>query len=99
LNQIAVHYPVMSIEAKKVHAILLSDGWHQVEPGTFTFARQEFIITSGSKTRRTDTSDLSTNFFFLPTGICPYWFQCIESSSRKQLHGPLTAVHAMRTNG
>jgi hypothetical protein len=89
----------MSIETKKVHAILLADGWHQVERGTFTFAKQEFITTLGKKIRRKDSWDLSTNIFFLPTGICAYWFQCIESSSKNQLHGPLTAVQAMRTDG
>jgi hypothetical protein len=69
----------MSIETKNVHAILLADGWHQVEPGTFTFARQEFIITLGKKIRRKDSSDLATNIFFFPTGICPYWLQAMRT--------------------
>lgn len=82
----------MAIDALKVTAVLLADGWHETEEygdeGTvFELVKWEFIDTDKAEGL---THDAGAH------GICPTGFQFIDKRSGDMIAGPLTSIIAVR---
>lgn len=79
----------LAIDVEKVTHVLLSDGWHLVEPKTFTLDAYEFL-------EYPDDPD-GDGFLLLgggQSGMCATGFAFREGEFR--VSGPLTALIAVR---
>ncbi len=82
----------LAIDAEKVVQVLLADGWHHVEPKTFSIDSYEILEYPDDPTLR-DEHRLVLHAGG-QSGICASGFTFVESGWR--VSGPLTAVLAVR---
>jgi hypothetical protein len=84
----------LAIDTNRVTRVLLIDGWHDVEPGSFDLDSYEFGYVPDSYLPKGLVS-------FQPThrggesGVCATGFTFIEQGTDVVVYGPLTAVHAV----
>jgi hypothetical protein len=75
----------LAIDVKKVAAVLLVDGWHDVTKDSFTIDAYEYLW------RRSTDPDVDP---FVSSGGDGFEFK--DAKTRSFLMGPLTAIHAVR---
>lgn len=73
----------LAIEASKVERVLLADGWHRVEPGSFGLDSYEYV--DGNETIHKGGA----------SGIAAVGFSFRDNASKAIMAGPLTSVVAV----
>lgn len=73
----------LNVELDQVHAVLLADGWHELDPGTLSLGPYEFFA-DGLSLHRGGNS-----------GTCPTGFEFNEVGGTR-IAGPLTSILAYR---
>ena len=80
----------LALEVSTIEEILLSDGWHPIQPGSFYLDSYEF----GEDTRHPDRT------YWLHTGgangICATGFWARTPDGKTLIAGPLTSLLAIR---
>ena len=79
----------LAINVHHVTQVLLSDGWHEVDDGTFTIDSYEFLDGGGDDAQALHLGGNS--------GICATGFR-FKNSNRDYTCGPLTAIYAVRSS-
>ena len=79
----------LEINVRHVTQVLLSDGWHEVDSGSFTIGSYEFLDRAAGEAR--------TLHAVGDNGICAAGFR-FKNSSRDYTSGPLTAILAVRSS-
>lgn len=81
----------LRIDAQKVVQVLLADGWHQIEPKSFSIDSYEFLEFEDDPAPDSDGFLLHGGG---QSGVCASGFTFIEGAFA--VSGPLTAVLAVR---
>jgi len=94
----------LHIDVRDVTSVLLADGWHDVEPGTFTLDAYEFADTTPDEYANA-TDDRPLLHGGGAAGVCATGFEfAVRDGSEKRrggslIAGPLTAVLAVQRSG
>jgi hypothetical protein len=95
----------MEIDVAKVTSVLLADGWHEVDDGTFTLQEYEFLFWPRGREQGEEPQTVHGSG---ENGICATGFQFREyqpedgsvlGRSASWICGPLSAVLAVRVRG
>ena len=96
----------LAIDVEKVKAVLLSDGWHEIMPKSFSIDSYEFLEypdgydhKKGGWHQRDKFNETMTPFILHGggnNGVCAsgFWFR--EKVSREVVFGPLTSILAVK---
>lgn len=84
----------LSIDPREVTAVLLADGWHDVEEGTFEIDAYELFIRYWNGEEKIDQSHMGGQ-----SDICASGFQFVEDGWKScgvVIGGPFSSVIALR---
>jgi hypothetical protein len=85
----------LAIQASTVRAVLLADGWHEIEPGSFDIDAYEI----GESYDAAYKGGLSAKFDCWhgggQSGVCATGFEFVTADGSGTVRGPLTAVLAL----
>lgn len=86
----------LAIDIAYVEAVLLSDGWHHVSPGTFVLDRYQFVTATQAQAE----DDAFDVVYPSPTEAALLGFAFVEqdslTSDLRSVAGPMASIEAFR---